>query len=147
MRDHSGREVGIYDKDDGWKSFNLFGNGLIGRADVYYQSVWVEDPEEGMVEVQQRFDERFYYIKDPHGDRHLGSIQVTIDQTNQVTAAQDYSAYGEIWRDINTSTPTDSVFSSRGNSLLISLVLFKSVFFIFIVLMISRVIFRLSTHC
>ena len=60
------------------------------------------ETEEGMVEVQQRFDERFYYIKD-----HLGSIRVTIDQTNQVTAAQDYSAYGEIWRDINTATPTD----------------------------------------
>ncbi len=102
VRDHSGREVGIYDKDDGWTSFNLFGNGLIGRADVNHQTIRVEDPEEGMVEVQQRFDERFYYIKD-----HLGSIRVTIDQTNQVTAAQDYSAYGEIWRDINTSTPTD----------------------------------------
>ncbi len=102
VRDHSGLEVGIYDKDDGWTSFNLFGNGLIGRADVYYQSVWVEDPEEGMVEVQQRIDERFYYIKD-----HLGSIRVTIDQTNQVTAAQDYSAYGEIWRSLNSSTPGD----------------------------------------
>ncbi len=107
MRDHSGREVGIFDQDDGWKSFNLFGNGLIGRADVYYQSVWVEDPEEGIVEVKQRFDERFYYIKDPHRDRHLGSIRVTIDQTNQVTAAQDYSACGEIWRSLNSSTPGD----------------------------------------
>ncbi len=104
--DHSGREVGIYDKDDGWKSLNLFDNGLIGRADVIYDTTQVET-EEGWVDFIQRFDERFYYIKDSHRDRHLGSIQVTIDQTNQVTASQDYSAYGEIWRSLNSSTPGD----------------------------------------
>ncbi len=101
VRDHSGREVGIFDKDDGWKSFNLFGNGLIGRADVIYDTTQVET-EEGTFDFIQRFDERFYYIKD-----HLGSIRVTIDQTNQVTAARDYSAYGKIWRSLNSSTPGD----------------------------------------
>ncbi len=86
---------------NGWKSLNLYGNRFIGRADVIYDTAHVET-EEGMVEVQQRIDERFYYIKD-----HLGSIRVTIDQTNQITAAQDYSAYGEIWRSLNSSTPGD----------------------------------------
>ncbi len=75
----------------------LIGGGNIGRVECNWQNEWYNGEP-----VWTRSDDRFYYIKD-----HLGSIRVTIDQTNQVTAAQDYSAYGEIWRSLNSSTPGD----------------------------------------
>ena len=40
-----GKELAVYDKNtDRLKYFNLFGNGLLGRVEANWDSVWVEDP-------------------------------------------------------------------------------------------------------
>ncbi len=72
---------------------NLYGNGLIGRVDVNYDSTWVEDDEEGGYYSVSRRDERFFYFKD-----HLGSIRMTLDENSDIVSAQDYYPYGEILR-------------------------------------------------
>jgi RHS repeat-associated protein len=72
---------------------NLYGNGIIGRVDVSYDSTWVEDDEEGGYYSVSRRDERFFYFKD-----HLGSIRMTLDENSEIVSAQDYYPYGEILR-------------------------------------------------
>ncbi len=47
LRDHTGKELAVYEKigTGRLKMINLYGNGLIGRVDVNYDSTWVEDDE------------------------------------------------------------------------------------------------------
>ncbi|MBM4175394.1 MAG: RHS repeat-associated core domain-containing protein, partial [Ignavibacteria bacterium] len=66
------------------KMLNLFGNGLIGRINVYHDEL----PESMQPVVTYS---SLYYIKD-----HLGSIRITVDKLGNVRNAQDYYPYGEI---------------------------------------------------
>jgi RHS repeat-associated protein len=110
LRDHTGRELAVLGTNNRVKYLNLFGNGLIGRIDVRWDSTFVKDPgienksfgsmTENITEngsggywVYNRIDERSYYGKD-----HLGNIRLVIDESNQVLSAQDYYPYGEILR-------------------------------------------------
>jgi RHS repeat-associated protein len=114
IRDHTGRELAVLGTNNRVKYLNLFGNGLIGRIDVRWDSTFVKDPgienksfgsmSENITEnssggywVYNRIDERSYYGKD-----HLGNIRLVIDESNQVLSAQDYYPYGEILRVFNT---------------------------------------------
>jgi RHS repeat-associated protein len=71
----------------------LYGNGLIGRADVTWTADTCYDEFGNPFTCYNRQDERFYYIKD-----HLGSIRVTVNQTGEVVGAQDYYPFGEVLR-------------------------------------------------
>lgn len=105
---------------------NLYGNGLIGRVDVHYDSTLVEDDEEGGYYSVSRRDERFFYFKDHLGSTRLGGalnmkenlidihkkkitklkfkmpsrsqIHMTLDENSDIISAQDYYPYGEILR-------------------------------------------------
>ena len=87
LRDHTGKELAVYKKigTGRLKMINRYGNGLIGRVDVNYDSTWVEDDEEGGYYSVSRRDERFFYFKD-----HLGSIRMTLDENSEIVSAQDY---------------------------------------------------------
>lgn len=91
LRDHTGKELAVYDLNTGKiKMANIYGNGLIGRADVF----WLPDTcydEGGPYPCDRREDELYYYIKD-----HLGSIRATLSRDGEIVAAQDYLPYGEI---------------------------------------------------
>jgi len=85
LRDHTGRELAVYDMNTNkLKMLNLFGNGLIGRINVYHDEL----PESMQPVVTYS---SLYYIKD-----HLGSIRITVDKLGNVRNAQDYYPYGEI---------------------------------------------------
>jgi hypothetical protein len=86
LRDHNGKELAVYDLSTGkLKMVNLFGSGLIGRADVFWNPDTCYDEFGNPYICYTREDEIFYYLKD-----HLGSIRATIDKTGEVVAAQDY---------------------------------------------------------
>ncbi|MBI2420254.1 MAG: RHS repeat-associated core domain-containing protein [Ignavibacteriales bacterium] len=103
IRDHTGREMALHSSTEGYKYFNLFGNGSIGRVDVGSRDVVFIDPESGVAETSKvRVDSRRYYVQD-----HLGSNRVTIDTTGTVLNAQDYYAFGEILRSYNNSSPNE----------------------------------------
>jgi hypothetical protein len=94
IRDHTGRELAVLGTNNRVKYLNLFGNGLIGRIDVRWDSTFVKDPgienksfgsmSENITEnssggywVYNRIDERSYYGKD-----HLGNIRLVIPGGN-----------------------------------------------------------------
>ncbi len=91
LRDHTGKELAVYNLNTGkLKMTNIYGNGLIGRADVF----WLPDTcydEGGPYPCDRREDELYYYIKD-----HLGSIRATLSRDGEIVTAQDYLPYGEI---------------------------------------------------
>jgi RHS repeat-associated protein len=92
LRDHTGRELLVYDNNTGrLKMANIFGNGLIGRVDVQWDSTYVQDEIGTWYWQYNRTDNRFYYLKD-----HLGSIRVTLDENADVAGAQDYYPFGEV---------------------------------------------------
>ncbi len=94
LRDHTGRELLVYDLyTKRVKMANLYGNGLMGRVDVTWDSVWVEDGEGFWYWQYIRADDRCYYVKD-----HLGSIRMTLDESGEIIGAQDYYPFGEIMR-------------------------------------------------
>ena len=107
LRDHTGKELAVYDLNNSGrlKSLNLYGNGLIGKVNVN----WIPDST-CVSEVQgvpctwqyfyRREDDRYYYIKD-----HLGSIRVTINTAGDIVSAQDYYAYGEVLRGYTYGDP------------------------------------------
>ncbi len=88
IRDFTGRTLAIYDITGTsyvFKTANLFGNGLIGRADANGAGY-----------------KTFYYFKD-----HLGSIRQTWDESGNIVAAQDYFSYGDILRSYGGSSPLE----------------------------------------
>jgi RHS repeat-associated protein len=94
MRDCPGKELAVYDLITGrLKMLNLFGNGLIGRTDVIWTADTCYDEFGNPFTCYNRQDERFYYIKD-----HLGSIRMTLDENEEIVAAQDYYPFGEVLR-------------------------------------------------
>jgi RHS repeat-associated protein len=71
---------------------NNFGNGLLGRIDSDWSEEQFWDPEEMQYYlVWVRTDNRYYYLKD-----HLGSIRVTVDDSGDVVAYDDYDPWGMI---------------------------------------------------
>lgn len=72
---------------------NLYGNGLIGRVNVIWDSVLAEVDPGTWEYVYKRRDERYYYLKD-----HLGSIRLTVNESGNIISAQDYYPYGELLR-------------------------------------------------
>ena len=78
LRDHTGRELAIYDfQTNDLKQINIFGNGLQGRGDVDISSSWVPNechPQGGYWDYT-RTDSKYYYMKDP-----LGNIRRTLTQ-------------------------------------------------------------------
>jgi len=100
LRDHTGREVAIYDYDTNRiKQINLFGRGLTGTVKVDWSWQWVPawcHPDGGYWELT-RSDSKYYYIKD-----HLGNIRVTLVQNGTVVSARDYYPYGETLRAYTT---------------------------------------------
>lgn len=98
LRDHTGKELALYDMNNGGKlkSLNLYGNGLLGKVNVTWIEETCYDEAGNPSTCYRREDERFYYIKD-----HLGNIRITIDRDGEVVSAQDYYAYGEALRSYN----------------------------------------------
>jgi len=105
LRDHTGREVAIYDYDTNRiKQINLFGDGLTGTVKVDWSWQWVPawcHPDGGYWELT-RSDSKYYYIKD-----HLGNIRVTLVQNGTVVSARDYYPYGETLRATTTGGVVD----------------------------------------
>ncbi|QQS36979.1 MAG: hypothetical protein IPM56_03210 [Ignavibacteriales bacterium] len=103
LRDHSGRELAIYDgTTNKIKMTNIYANGLIGRADAHWtpDSLCVEEiPGQPCYYIyfDSRKDERFYYIKD-----HLGNIRAVVDSTGVPVSGYDYYPYGEVLRQYQT---------------------------------------------
>jgi RHS repeat-associated protein len=96
LRDHTGRELASYNSyTNRIQSVNLYGNGMIGQVNVYWDSTFVEDPSgEGEFWNFNRTDERSYFVKD-----HLGSVRITFSQDSTVILnAQDYYPFGETMR-------------------------------------------------
>lgn len=94
LRDHTGKELGVYDINTGkLKMINLYGDGLLGRVDVNWISKTCYDEFGNPYTCYDRKDERFFYFKD-----HLGSIRMTLDENSNIVSAQDYYPYGEILR-------------------------------------------------
>ncbi len=92
LRDHTGKELAVYDLNTlRIKMANLYGNGLLGKANVTWDSVLTPDNEGGYYYAISRTDERHYYIKD-----HLGNIRIVLDKDGEVVSAQDYYPFGEI---------------------------------------------------
>lgn len=92
LRDYLGRELNIYNLNDGnLKMSNIFGGGLVASVNAN----WVNQNEESLT----RSDELFYYIKD-----HLGNIRQVIDQDGNIVSANDYYSFGEILRSFNTGS-------------------------------------------
>jgi RHS repeat-associated protein len=100
LRDHTGREVAIYDHSTNRiKMINLFGNGLEGKVNVSWSYVWVTDechPDGGYWQLT-RSDSKYFYMKD-----HLGNIRVTLHQNGNLASARDYYPYGETLRAYTT---------------------------------------------
>ncbi len=98
FRDHTGKELGVYDLNTGrLKMLNLYGNGLMGKVNVGWDSTLVNDPEVGTYWSYTRRDERNFYFKD-----HLGSIRMILDEASEIVGAQDYYPYGSILRSYTT---------------------------------------------
>ena len=102
LRDHTGRELAVYRNNGDTLAFvNLYGNDLIGRVDVNYEWVWVQQigtigegqthPTMDSTLVYSRIDDRKYYFKD-----HLGNIRTVVDKNGNLISAQDYYPYGGI---------------------------------------------------
>ncbi len=109
LRDHSGRELAIYDGiTNKIKMTNIYANGLIGRADAHWapDSMCVQEiPGQPCYYIyfDTRKDERFYYIKD-----HLGTTRIVIDSAGVPVSGYDYYPYGEVMREYLTgSSSTD----------------------------------------
>jgi len=103
LRDHTGRELLVYDLyTNRVKMANLFGNGLLGRVDVTWDSTWVQDGEGFWYWAYSRTDDRYYYVRD-----HLGSIRMTLDENSEIVAAQDYYPFGEIMRGLPPAGTND----------------------------------------
>jgi len=115
LRDHTGRELLVYDNNTGrLKMANVYGNGLIGRIDVTWDSSWVQDEEGSWFWSFTRSDERFYYIPVPPGvlrmragKDHLGSIRMTLDENADVVGAQDFYPFGEVLRGLPPAGTND----------------------------------------
>ena len=102
LRDHTGRELLVYDNNSRLKIANIFDSRLIGRIDVEWDSTYVQG-EIGPGHWQfSRTDNRYYYLKDHLGSTRLGEgpsrsqIRITLDENADVASAQDYYPYGEI---------------------------------------------------
>jgi hypothetical protein len=56
---------------------------MIGKVNFNWEEAEYEDPETGETVLGwNRYDERYYYIKD-----HLGNIRITIDQNGETVSA------------------------------------------------------------
>ncbi|MDP2363263.1 MAG: RHS repeat-associated core domain-containing protein, partial [Ignavibacteria bacterium] len=98
FRDHTGKELGIYDLNTGrLKMLNLYGNGLMGKVNVRWDSTWTETDPGTWEYVYSRTDERQYYFKD-----HLGSIRMILDENSEIVGAQDYYPFGSLLREATT---------------------------------------------
>ncbi|QQS36968.1 MAG: RHS repeat protein [Ignavibacteriales bacterium] len=92
LRDHTGKELAVYNLyTNRIKMANLYGNGLLGKANAIWDSVLTEVDPGNWEYVYSRTDERHYYIKD-----HLGNIRIVLDKVGEVVSAQDYYPFGEI---------------------------------------------------
>jgi RHS repeat-associated protein len=101
LRDHTGREVAIYDYNSNRiKMINLFGHGLEGKVNVDWQYVCIPSgcSPDGCEWTWQRTDSKYYYVKD-----HLGNIRVTLQQNGNLASARDYYPYGETLRAYTTA--------------------------------------------
>jgi RHS repeat-associated protein len=101
LRDHTGREVAIYDYNSNRiKMINLFGHGLEGKVNVDWQYVCIPSgcSPDGCEWTWLRTDSKYYYVKD-----HLGNIRVTLQQNGNLASARDYYPYGETLRAYTTA--------------------------------------------
>jgi RHS repeat-associated protein len=113
LRDQTGRELAIYNQYTGTiKMANIFGNGLIGRIEVNYDSTWTGGGGTSSATSRRaallgnwhitRGDTRYYYVKD-----HLGSIRQTWKENGTIVNGQDYYPFGEVLRQYTVSDPIE----------------------------------------
>ncbi len=91
---------------------NIFGNGLVGRIEVNYDSTWVGGGGTSNTGNNwaallanwhiTRNDTRYYYVKD-----HLGSIRQTWKENGAIVNGQDYYPFGEVLRQYTVSNPIE----------------------------------------
>jgi hypothetical protein len=93
------RELLVYDNNtERLKMANILSNGLIGRIDVEWDSVWVPEIPTGYY-MYTRTDNRFYYFKDHLGSTCRGEgasrsqIRMTLEKNADIVSAQDYYPY------------------------------------------------------
>ncbi len=90
FRDHTGKELGLFNTGAAAKKINIHGNGLVGYVD------------------KTNPDERFYYVKD-----HLGSIREVFNESGTLTSARDYYPYGSILREYNAGQEERFKFTEK----------------------------------
>jgi len=92
VRDVSGKEIAVYENSN-LSYYNIWGNGLEGKIK--------KDKKEN--------SKYYYYYKD-----HLGSVRAVLEgSSGKILQAQDYDAWGDIFRTYSTTDTTANKFTSK----------------------------------
>ncbi len=91
VRDAGGKEIAVY-QNSTLDYYNIWGNGL-----------------EGKIKRDERGNLKYYYYKD-----HLGSVRAVMDGSFGTTVqAQDYEAWGDIFRTYTSDDISQNKFTSK----------------------------------
>jgi len=92
VRDVSGKEIAVYENSN-LSYYNIWGSGLEGK---------IKKDEKGNTKY-------YYYYKD-----HLGSVRAVLEgSSGKIIQAQDYDAWGDIFRQYNSEDTTVNKFTSK----------------------------------